>query len=153
MISFSLLSFRPFSGSGLIEIPAVPGGPGILINPSGSWTSSRPPTRTSSAARPSRPFGPVRFSGCFGFSPVFFFGVFPSCVSRKPGCVRSVWFLGLVAVFCSGFGRFVFGCFSGFRGGFPCLLCCLAFLHLFSRERASAGKPVAMAPDPPPVVN
>ena len=52
---------------------------------------------------------------------------------------------------------FVLGRF--FRGGGFSLcsafsvLCCLAFLHLLSRARASAGMPAAMAPDPPPVVN
>ena len=48
------------------------------------------------------------------------------------------------------------GCFLVFRGGgfsLFCLLCCLALLHLLFRERASAGTPAAMAPDPPPVVN
>ena len=34
MISFSLF-FVDFSGAGLTEIPAVPGGPGILVSPSG----------------------------------------------------------------------------------------------------------------------
>ena len=72
MILFSLLSFRPFPGSGLIEIPAVPGGPGILINPSGSWTSSSSSTRTSFAAWPSRPLGPERFPGGLVVFPVLF---------------------------------------------------------------------------------
>ena len=54
-----------------------------------------------------------------------------------------------------GFSGFLLGPFRFFGGVslFFCLLCCLAFLHLLSGERASAGKPAAMAPDPPPVVN
>ena len=85
--------------------------------------------------------------------------VFPSFpFARNPGSVFCFGapFFGLVAVFCSGFGRFLVRSrvLLGFSVAFLlCLLCCLAFLHLLSRERALAGKPAAMVPDPPPVVN
>ena len=153
MILFFLLSFRPFPGSGLIKIPAVPGGPGILINPSGSWTSSRSSIRTSSDARPSRPLGPVRFSGCFGgffrFSS-FAFPVF--CVFRKPGWVLSVAFFGLVAVSLFGVRAVCSWAFLGFSGGVSCLLCCLALLHLLIyRKRALPVRRPQWRPTPHPL--
>ena len=145
---FSILC-RLFSGAGLTEIPAVPGGPGISVNPCGRWTRSSGSTHTSASRSTSRP---VR--------PEFFLAISRSFRSGNPAV--SVWsfFSGLVAVSRFGVRVCFFGfsrVFLGFSGGvvFPffCLLCCLALLHLLSRERASAGKPAAMAPDPPPVVN
>ena len=133
---------RRFSGAGQKETPAVPGGRGVSFCPSGRWTRSSGPTHTSSARSTSRPVRPeflLRFSV---FGP------------GNPAVSVSVRFFGLVAA--SRFGVRV-RCFVLFSGGwlfsFFCLLCCLAFLHLLSRERASAGMPAAMAPDPPPVVN
>ena len=144
MISFSLLSFRPFSGSGLIEIPAVPGGPGILINPSGSWTSSRPPTRTSSAARPSRPLRSRAFSGCFGvFSGLFLWAFSRLVVSRKSGCVRSVWFLGLVAVSLFGVRAVCSWVFCRIFGG-VFLACCVVLrscIFSLGKEHPPASRP------------
>ena len=101
-------------------------------------------------ARPQGPSGRSSGSAIFGF---FRPGNPGSCLvsgffRRPSGC-----FLFGVRVFFPGFflGRFVFRrCFPLFPF---CLLCCLAFLHLLSRARASAGTPAAMAPDPPPVVN
>ena len=59
MIFFFLYSVLTVSGAGLTEIPAVPGGPGILVNPSGRWTRSCGPTRPSASRSTSRPVRPV----------------------------------------------------------------------------------------------
>ena len=69
-------------------------------------------------------------------------------------------FFGLVAASRFGVrvGFLVFlGCFGGFSGGgfslfLPAALSCILASPLF-RKRAFAGKPAAMAPDPPLVVN
>ena len=121
----------------------MPGGRGVSFCPSGS-------TRSSSSCSSSRPVRSEFWFGDFRF--------FPGPETRDRVLFRGFSF-GLVAVSCSGFGCFFPGFFLGrfvFRRCFPlfpfCLLCCLAFLHLLSRARASAGTPAAMAPDPPPVV-
>ena len=50
---------RPFSGAGLTEIPAVPGGPGISVNPCGRRTRSSGSIRPSASRSSSRPVRPV----------------------------------------------------------------------------------------------
>ena len=121
----------------------MPGGRGISFYPSGRWTRSSGPTHTSSSRSTSRP---VR--------PEFLFEIFRFWV-RKPGCFCFGAFLRPSGCFSVRGSGAVFPVFFGWGWLFPffCLLCCLAFLHLLSRERASAGKPAAMAPDPPPVAN
>ena len=121
----------------------MPGGPGILFDPSVSWRRSRSSIRTPCAARTPRLLG----SGCF---PRAFLVCFPGFFSPKWGGVSglvarfvSFAFSGLMARFfwVSGSGRFLG---FGFRGGVAAwvlfsvvfwfwfgLCCSLAFLHLF----------------------
>ena len=144
----------------------MPGGPGILFDPSVSRQRSRSSIRTSATARPSRPSPSVFFGGDFsGFSGSLpkVGKCFVSGLVARGSYFFVFWPNGSVS---SGFG---FGSFfgSGFWGGVAVrflslvvfrfwfgLCCCLASLHLFlHRKTALPGiRPQRRLPPVPPPI-
>ena len=85
-----------------------------------------------------RPQGPSGRS----FFPVFL--RFPAfVVSRKPGCVRSVWFFGLVAVSLFGVRAVCLGRFGGFSGCFflACFVVLRSCIFSLGKEHPPARRP------------